>query len=396
MHETVMINSREECAVCRSKALRSTIAFPQLPLTDTYTWSEVAESIPALDLDLWLCEKCGHAQLLHQVDPTLLYGEEYHFRTGASAIARSGTAFHLNFLDMVAPEHHRHILDVGCNDLYLLGCMDGRADIRTGIDPLLPQGKGEQNGIQTIGGTVENVNLRDLLVSPPDLVLCRHTLEHIWDPRSVLETLLDATTDDAVFIVEVPAFDVLLNRFRIDQIFHQHLQYFSLQSLCHMLQEMGVSYMAHAYNYHDWGAVAIAFTKRKSSDSDFPQNFPFPFDEETIERVHMAFRSQMAASRSTLDELKGVIYGYGAAQMLPVLAYHLETDLSQLAAVLDDDSEKDGLRYTNLPVNIRRADSVQNLEESVVLITAVDNIQPIMQRLFTRRPRRILSPLNII
>jgi len=46
----------------------------------------------------------------------------------------------------------------------------------------------------------------------------------------------------------------------------------------------------------------------------------------------------MAATRGVLAPLPGVdVLGYGAAQMLPVLDYHLGGDLRRLAAVLDDD-----------------------------------------------------------
>ena len=91
-----------------------------------------------------------------------------------------------------------------------------------------------------------------------------------------------------------------------------------------------------------------------------------------------------------------MVYGYGAAQMLPVLAYHLDNDLSLLKAVLDDDPAKDGLYYWNLPLVIRHAAAVTDLKGSSVFITAVDNVKPILVKLLAQRPRHIIYPFHII
>jgi len=54
---------------------------------------------------------------------------------------------------------------------------------------------------------------------------------------------------------------------------------------------------------------------------------------------HAAFRRQLASVRITLERLikQGAsAVGFGAAQMVPTLAYHMETDLGFLEAILDD------------------------------------------------------------
>ena len=109
------------------------------------------------------------------------------------------------------------------------------------------------------------------------------------------------------------------------------------------------------------------------------------------------FECQMATVRETLAALDGSrIYGYGAAQMLPVLAYHIGNNLDCLTAVLDDDPDKDGLGYWNLPVKIMPSSRAEDISEASVLITAVDNAQPILKKLLTNRPKHIIYPFNII
>lgn len=60
------------------------------------------------------------------------------------------------------------------------------------------------------------------------------------------------------------------------------------------------------------------------------------------------------------------------------------------------DDEQDALGYSNLPVRVMLREKAGSLAEASVLITAVDNVQPIMTRLLADRPRHILYPFNLI
>ncbi len=387
---------RERCAVCGG-GLESAIELPGLPLTDTYCPAPVNTPSPGIDQRLLYCGDCGHGQLETRVAPEILYGASYRFRTSASATARKGTQFFLSVLDEAAPgRRFRCVLDLGCNDLHLLSRLEGRADLRIGVDPLWKGREAERGDASLVvfGSNVEEVPLSSL-PEKPDLVLCRHVLEHIAEPRAVLDGLVQAAAPGALFVFEFPGLDAMIERFRFDQVFHQHLQYFSRASFLRLLQSVGADPVLRRENFHDWGATAVAFTRaapgRPVRRSAPPPSMP------VIERRYGMFRRQMAAANATLSELRDTtIYGYGAAQMLPVLAYHLGTDLSGLAAVLDDDPAKDGMGYRNLPVRIMHSSRAADIAESSVLITAVDNVQPIMTRLLAGRPRHILCPLQVI
>jgi hypothetical protein len=188
-----------------------------------------------------------------------------------------------------------------------------------------------------------------------------------------------------------------VRRLRFDQVFHQHLHYFTLASFQRLLEEIGVAYLAHWENYHDWGALLVAFTKRSDGQAKRNGKVSPMFDLTTIRERYALFRRQLSATNDVLRSLEGTtIYGYGAAQMLPVLAYHLGNDLSLLTAVLDDDPAKHGLYYWNLPLTIRHTDDIMDLETASVFITAVDNVKPILSKLLVRRPRHIIYPFHII
>ena len=394
--ESVVRAKRKSCAIC-SADLEAAIDLPGLPLTDTYCREPIENSLPGIDQRLLYCPGCGHGQLEIQIAPEVLYGTNYCFRTSASVTARKGTQFFMSVLEEVASgRHFRCVLDLGCNDLYLLSQLKGRADVRIGIDPVWKgcESDREDASILVYGSSIEDVDL-SMLPEKPDLVVCRHTLEHVFDPGTMLNLLLESAAPDALFVFEVPGFDGLISRFRFDQIFHQHLQYFSFASFARLLDNVGARCLLSRENYHDWGAMAVVFV-RSASANVHEADARRPSLSDIHNRYHL-FRQQMMASSAMLSALSGTtIYGYGAAQMLPVLAYHMKTDFGQLAAVLDDDPAKDGIQYWNLPVKVMLPGRVKNISEASVLVTAVDNVQPIMTKLLANRPRHILYPFHVI
>lgn len=395
--QQVLATRRDRCAICDA-TLDEAIGLPALPMTDTYCREPMEPIISAVDQCLLYCEACGHGQLETLVAPKVLYGTNYGFRTSASATARKGTEFFLAMLDDLAPgRRFGCVLDVGCNDLHLLGRLANRADHRVGVDPLWSgrEAEVEDKSVMVFGVNFEEFD-RELLPAKPDLVVCRHTLEHIPDPSALIRALLEVAADDALYIIEVPGFDGLIERLRFDQVFHQHAQYFSLRSFLRLLEIVGGHHVAHRFNYHDWGAMAVAFTGQQATGhTSQPSGKTWSLSD--IRQRWELFRRQMQDCGEALGlYADGLLYGYGAAQMLPVLGYHMGTDFRELDAILDDDPAKDGIGYWNLPVRIIASTSVGDLAGATVLITALDNYQPIMMRLLQQRPRHILQPLNVI
>jgi hypothetical protein len=72
------------------------------------------------------------------------------------------------------------------------------------------------------------------------------------------------------------------------------------------------------------------------------------------------------------------------------------TDFSGMKAVLDDDPTKNGIGYLNLPVKVMASSHAKDLLDSTILLTAIDNVKPIMTRLLALRPRHIINPLNVV
>jgi hypothetical protein len=299
---------------------------------------------------------------------------------------------------MICPDHRfRSVLEIGCNDLMLLNKLAPLADRAAGIDPIwigkTPSADESAPNMTVIGDYVENVDLESALPEAPDLVVSTHNLEHIADPKHQLSRLVDAAADDALFVLEVPDFDAMVRNVRFDQVFHQHIHYFSLASFLKMIADAGGHYLDHRINPHNWGGtIIVAFTKTRQNAVQMAPARP---TTAQTERQYALFQARMAGLRAMIEAQDGEIWGYGAAQMLPTLAYHLDSDMSFLAGILDDCKFRPGLTYPHIPVRIRRPTDDTDLSQSTVIVTALDAVQPILNRLRDFNPRYVMLPTQV-
>lgn len=396
-----MYKQRTHCAICNHSPLVKAIDLPKLPLTGLYidpstNPADLPEHVrEGFDQALLLCDNCGHGQLLNVIDSCYIYDDTYTHRGSKSAIATAGNDYFVEFLKKIAPGRtFQRAVDIGCNDLYLIKKLEPFAKRLAGVDPIWKNQDHQcSEKIQVLGGFVEEVDITKALNGKPDLVVSAHTFEHVSDPKTVLQEVVKNATDDALFLIEVPSFDSLLRNYRFDQVFHQHLHYYSLSSFNRLIQELGCTYITHTYNYSFWGGtLLVAFKKGVSKQSPTPEK---PHLEE-IQNGYKLFKHQLAYALNSLKyRASAETYGYGAAQMLPILAYHMESDLSFLNCILDDNPSRWGLKYPSLACLISPMKQEMNLENSDVMITALDSARPILKKLSQTKAQRVILPLNI-
>jgi hypothetical protein len=383
-----------QCGVCNHSALDLLWNLPKLPLTEKYGIYSPEKPLH-WDQQLLICDHCGHVQLGMQISPALLYtAAEYSFRTSQSKTARIGTERFLDFYLKIKGDQHFHsLLDVGGNDRFLAQMID--VEKRCVVDPVCSGDDGQIiDGVKIIGKMIEQVDFQkeDL---KPDLIFCRHVLEHVSKPKELLLNLFSKCHPDALYVFEIPCFENLMEANRFDAIFHQHYHYFDVETFQRLILEAGGQYLAHAYNRQGscGGALLIAFRRAGKGQQLKYKHTDVLERKTTIKNALHEYRQQMSLLSQQLQKFRGDIYGYGASLMLATLAYHLNTDFSELICVLDDDQQKNNIGYQNIPVRVRYSGS-ENLQPNCnYLITSLENTRNIFRRLMELSPRRVLVPL---
>ena len=202
------------------------------------------------------------------------------------------------------------------------------------------------------------------------------------------------SSDDAVFFIQVPLLESIAENFNFDQVFHQHLNYFSLNSFSVLLEDIGCELIDWTVNTRHWNSVIFAFKKGKEISA-------YPLISKTmLLESYEVFKQEMKSTEMCLEYLakSSPIYGYGAALVLPVITYHFPNKLKCLIAIIDDDVNKHGRYYLNLAFEIKPLDQVENITETVFLLTGFSsklNSEIMLKNLQNNiKPKQTLFPFS--
>lgn len=398
----ITFKTRTKCVICDADYSKPIIELPNFPLTEIYTDEKITEKIGFLNQAFHFCKKCGQGQIANIISPDILYGNTYVTRTSTSQSATNAVELFLKFIgEIIKDKPLKNIIEIGCNDLYILKRLRDRAERLYGIDPIL-RGKENQvndSKIEVMGDFIENVDFQKLNMKL-DLVLSSHTLEHIDDPKKMIKLLVDKADAETLFFFQFPGLESLIINSKFDQIFHQHLNYFSLQSVIYLLEEVGAELINFRVNPHHWGALMIAFRKNKYhlNHQKFKQSI-IKITEEQILNQYQLFKDSMDLTNRHLLSLKNeTIYGYGAALMLPILNYYIK-NLSQLKCIIDDDKTKEGLYYLSPNLKINALDKIKDFSDSIILVTAINSkltLRAITAKMINLNVKDIILPVNLM
>lgn len=372
-----------KCNVC-GENLKELISLPKLPVTDIYYDEYIENNDLIIDQAFMFCPNCRHGQLKNFVSPKILY-DSYSFVTKDSCSRKSNDWFSDYIYDIVGDDKFASIIDIGSNDNYLLGLHQSQADCLVGIDPMLDSGV--DGKLVSVGKCVEEVDL-DEYISDNSLVISSHFLEHIKDPRKLLQRLYDVSTHNTTFIFYFPCFDYLIKNCRFDQIYHHHYNYFSKQSIEYLLNDIGFEIIDYAINENYWGSIAITF-KKGSNES---HSFKSP-NKRNIQYHHQLFLGAMGNLRYNISLYDNDIYAYGASYQLPVLLYHI--GINNLNGIFDDNRTKSMLYYPNLDIQIEHFD-YRNLKNANIIVTAPNFARDIICNLRDCNPLKIFIPFRNI
>jgi len=397
----VKIKKRTHCVVCEKKCGTSLIKLPKFPLTEIYVDKKIEPTVGFVDQEFHFCSRCGHGQLINIIDPYILYGSSYKTRTSTSQSAIKAVDIFLEFVNKVIGNRKiETILEIGCNDLYILQKLKDKSNILYGIDPMLKNKYNtfDDDKIKIIGDFIENVDLKTL--GAFDIILSSHTIEHIENPKTMFENLITNSNESTIFIFQFPGLESLINDARFDQVFHQHLNYFSLQSIFYLINRVGGEVIDFNINTYHWGAILIAFKKKGDTKlNNVTIHDKQKITKKLIKTQYTIFKECMNITSIRLKVLKNeTIYGYGAALMLPILGYYIN-GLLNIKYILDDDVNKKGYYYLNFPVQITLPAEVNNFKNSIVIVTAInstDSARAIVRKLIDLNIKEIILPTNIL
>lgn len=205
---------------------------------------------------------------------------------------------------------------------------------------------------------------------PADLIVCRHVLEHIPDPRAFLHGLRRTLEgrDDAVLYFEVPNSYLILRELSIWDVVYEHCGYFVPESLEAMFRACGFEVLAVR---EDYGGQFVGLEARPGDRVEGPgPACDLSRLEPAVHSFSARFREVATGWRARLDALaqegrSAAVWGGGAKA---VSFLHLLGQGPAIEAVVDINPGKQGSFLAGTGLEIVAPERLAGLRPDLVIV----------------------------
>ncbi|MBI3318484.1 MAG: methyltransferase domain-containing protein [Candidatus Omnitrophica bacterium] len=363
------------CRSCRrpSKELTPILSLGKLYVSnfvDPSTHEEASRKVP---LDLVLCDAgsggCGLVQLKHTAPPEWMY-PQYWYRSGMNASMLRALADITSKAERLAqPSAGDVVLDVGCNDGTLLRTYPSPGLVRVGFEPaanLVPEA-----AVGTSKIINRYFNLADFEEHFPGrkakIVTSIAMFYDLEDPNQFTADVAGCLDGNGIWVVQMSYLPLMLERNAFDNICHEHLGYYSVNSLQHLLKPHGLRVADVELNEVNGGSFRVVISHEKAKGLRLAGGEGRVATLEESERsmglgspgIYHAFAARIGKIK---DQLVGFIqqehrrgrriYVYGASTKGNTLLQFFQLDSRLIRAAAERNPEKWGKRTagTRIPI----------------------------------------------
>ena len=319
---------------------------------------------PAYPAELLYCPESKLMQLGLIVDPAVLFPPHYAYTSGTTRILRENFAeLYREVMRLYPIDARALVVDVGSNDGTLLSNFHAAGHRVCGVEPTNAFKLAVKKGIPTINAFFGPGVAADVVATHgrAKVVTATNVFAHIENIHEIVESILAMLDEDGIFISESHYLLSLIETLQYDTIYHEHLRYYSLQSLGYLLHMHGLE-IVHARRIPTHGGSIRAYAARRGQravQSSVAELLAIEARELTWDRF-MAFRRRVSQSKldlmAMLREIRAVggrVYGIGAPSRASTLVNYVGLDDAIIDCVLEiDGSYKIGkmMPGTRIPV----------------------------------------------
>lgn len=262
---------RSNCLICNSDNISQIIDLGVHSFADSFiTQQQLGQSEPIYPLKCFLCNECGQVQTACVTDPYDRYNlYAYSYTSSNSAFSRNHWEHYANeILEKLCIDTGSFILEIGSNDGFLLNQFKNMGYEVLGVDPSDYIAKlANDHGINTIVNLFNSDVGEQVLTTHgrPKLIAANNVFNHSNNPVEFISTVNNILDPQGYFVYELPYWFDTIKSGRLDQIYHEHVSYFTMRSSKKLLQQADMVIIDVDFVDYHGGSIRV-FAKKASHD----------------------------------------------------------------------------------------------------------------------------------
>ena len=343
------IIKHDNCRLCGCNKLNEVFSLGEQYINDFVPKDQIKSGNKA-PLDLVICEQCSLIQLRHTAPQELLYTGHYWYRSGVTETMRNALRdVSAAVEEMVSLKKGDVVLDIGANDGTLLGTFQVPGLIKVGCEPA-------NNLVGMLAEHTEYVmhdfwssdRYNELAnkwgIGKAKVITALGMFYDLEEPNLFIGDIQKTLADDGVFVAQLMCLASMLEKNDLGNICHEHIEYYSYDSLKYMFEKNGLEIFNIEENAVNGGSYRIFARHLKDGSIQFSErcsltdlyDFKKRIDENRDKCV--SFIKEEVAKGKT-------VYVYGASTKGNVILQYYGLDHTLITAAAERSPEKWG-KYT--------------------------------------------------
>jgi len=230
------------CRVCDSRDLELVIDLGHQPWCNHFLKAEEIGREPFYPLRVLFCKKCHTAQLDYTVPKETMFGDH----TYLSGVTASLSAHFKSIAEYMDQNYFRDapsksMLDIGSNDGTQLRHFKDLGYNILGVEASLGTAKiANEAGLTTLNQFF-NLETARSLDRKFHIINAAGVFFHLEELHSVTDGIREVLRDDGIFVVQFLYMKRILDNNAFDQIYHEHLLYYNLETIEVLLNRHGLA-----------------------------------------------------------------------------------------------------------------------------------------------------------
>jgi len=341
------IITRSTCRLCGSEKLEEISTLGSLYVS-TFV-SNKDEGIKA-PLDMILCENCSLLQLRHTAPMELMYSRFYWYRSGVTDTMRNALRDITASIEAITPlKPGDVVLDIGANDGTMLTTFTAEGIRKVGCEPadnLIDALR--QNADFVIHDFWSHAAYDNLArahgFGKAKAVTAIGMFYDMENPNQFVADVARVLADDGVFVAQLMCLRPMLEKNDVGNICHEHLEFYSLESLRYLFEHNGLEMFKLEENDVNGGSYRIYCRHYRDGGIQFDEHY-------TKEDYRAFFRRVEDNKKKCVDFIRQevgrgkTVYVYGASTKGNTILQYYGLDHTWITAAAERSPEKWG-KYT--------------------------------------------------
>ena len=363
---------RTSCAGCGNTELITLLDLGSVPFVGEFPSRVDLDNQTRWSLQLVFCNKCKLVQTDSVIDPKVAF-DDYKYLSSVSLSKYFKEV--AGILDERYDIRDKDILEIGCNDGVLLEPLCELGANAVGVDPSESVEVAKQKGLKVHRGYF-GYETHGFLEDKFDLVLANNVFAHIIDIHDVVKGITHILKPNGKFVFEVHYLKNLIVENQWDNIYHEHIYYYSLTALCNIFKQYDMTIIDYELIPIHSGSIRVTVSNSKQ---ETPQKVLDKMDLESITICNLNFlqhytkdvKEHITKFVDVFESLDKNVIGYGASGRAGIFCSMTELDVDDIEFIVDESPQRAGryLSGTKIPI--------VNFEHLEITDAIMDNIDVI-------------------